>query len=118
MLRAFFLAHARSPGAGVDNYEMQNYIADIQNSEGRFAVVTKRWVQDAMDAAASGAFALDETPAAYGEVVWSWHRDPGVYPSGLCGYGNGDKKGRSPGGARRKPSNHCAGKAGMSRLYL
>ena len=32
--------------------------------------------------------------------------------------GNGDNKGRSPGRARSKPSNHCAGKAGMSRLYL
>jgi len=31
-----------------------------------------------MDAAASGAFAPDETFAAYGEVVWSWRRDPGV----------------------------------------
>ena len=34
------------------------------------------------------------------------------------GCGNGDNKGRSPGRARSKPSNHCAGKAGMSRLYL
>jgi hypothetical protein len=72
-------------------------------SEGRFAVVTKRWVWDAMDAAASGAFAPDENAAAYGEVVWSWRRDPGVYPARLCGHGNGDKKGRSPGRARRKP---------------
>ena len=22
----------------------------------------------------------DETPEAYGEVVWSWRRDRGVYP--------------------------------------
>ena len=28
------------------------------------------------------------------------------------------KKGRSPGRARSKPPNHCAGKAGMSWLYL
>jgi len=40
---------------------------------------------------------------ADGEVVWSWRRDPGVYPARLCGPGNGDKKGRSPGRARRKP---------------
>src|SRR5689334_4390708 len=60
----------------------------------------------------------DETFATYGEVVWSWRRDPGVYPSRPCGNGNGGKKGRSPGRARRKPSNHCAGKAGMSWLYL
>jgi hypothetical protein len=25
----------------------------------------------------------DETPAAYGEVVWSWRRDRGVYPARL-----------------------------------
>jgi hypothetical protein len=30
----------------------------------------------------------------------------------------GGKRGRSPGRARNKPSNHCAGKAGMSWLYL
>jgi hypothetical protein len=72
-------------------------------SEGRFAVVTKRWAWDAMDAAASGVSAPDENAAAYGEVVWSWRRDPGVYPARLCGHGNGDNKGRSPGRARRKP---------------
>src|SRR5262245_16660474 len=32
--------------------------------------------------------------------------------------GNGGKKGRFPGESAYKPSNHCAGKAGMSRLYL
>ena len=72
----------------------------------------------AMDAAASGASAPDENAAAYGEVVWSWRRDPGVYPPRPCGDGNGGNKGRSPGRARSKPQNHCAGKAGMSRLYL
>ncbi len=56
----------------------------------------------------------DENAAAYGEVVWFWRRDPGVYPACLCGLGNGDNKGRSPGRARRKPSNHCAGKAGVT----
>ena len=39
-------------------------------------------------------------------------------PACLCGPGNGGKKGRSPGRARNKPPNHCAGKAGMSWLYL
>src|SRR5215475_8564717 len=48
-------------------------------SEGRFAVGTKRWAWDAMDAAASGALAPDENAAAYGEIVWSWRRDPGVH---------------------------------------
>ena len=37
---------------------------------------------------------------AYGEIVWSWRRDPGVYPACPCGLGNGGKKGRSPGRAR------------------
>jgi hypothetical protein len=41
-----------------------------------------------------------KTPRAYGEIVWSWRRDPGVYPVRLCGPGNGDNKGRSPGRAR------------------
>ena len=49
--------------------------------------------------------APDETLTVYGEIVWSWRRDPGVYPACLCGLGNGDNKGRSPGRARisRKP---------------
>ena|SRR5436190_14227864 len=49
-------------------------------SEGRVAIVTKRWARDAMDAAASGGLPPDEIAAAYGEVVWSWRRDRGVYP--------------------------------------
>src|SRR5436190_202885 len=36
----------------------------------------------AMDAAASGSLLPDETSAAYGEVVWSWRRDRGVYFAG------------------------------------
>ena len=69
--------------------------------EGRFAIVTIRWAQDAMDAAASGGvFPPDVNAAVYGEIVWSWRRDPGVYPARLCGLGNGDNKGRSPGRAR------------------
>ena len=49
-------------------------------------------MRDAMDAAISGAsawFRKDHvrTPrrksAADGEVVWSWRRDPGVYPARL-----------------------------------
>ena len=39
----------------------------------------------------------DENAAAYGEIVWTWRRDPGVYPARLCGLGNGGNKGRSPG---------------------
>ena len=37
-----------------------------------------------MDAAASGGLARrTRTFAAYGEVVWSWRRDRGVYPARL-----------------------------------
>src|SRR5436190_14716022 len=38
-----------------------------------------------------------------------WRLFCGRYPAD-----NGDKKRRSPGRARRKPSNHCAGKAGVT----
>ena len=55
-----------------------------------------------------------ETCTADGEVVWSWRRDPGVKPRGKSHAGDGGKRGRSPGRARKKPSNHCAGKAGMT----
>jgi hypothetical protein len=82
------------------------YFAVPSPHEGRFAIVTIRWAWDAMDAAASGGLCSpDETFAADGEVVWSWRRDPGVYPLRLCGDGNGDNKGRSPGRVRisRKP---------------
>src|SRR5580765_3984174 len=54
----------------------------------------------------------DETPAAAGEIVWSWRRDPGVYPPCLCGAGNGDNKGRSPGRARISRKAIARGKPG------
>src|SRR5262245_59608263 len=65
-----------------------------------------------MDAAASGVSTPDENAAAYGEVVWSWRRDPGVDPARLCGDGNGDKKGRSPGRARISRKAVARGKPG------
>ena len=84
----------------VDTSANQNYMAPIPfPSEGRFAIVTKRWARDAMDAAVSP----DEAAAAYGKVVWSWRRDPGVNHAGPCWHGNGGKNGRSPGRARYKP---------------
>ena len=42
--------------------------------EGRFAIVTKRWARDAMDALAQKANELE----ADGEVVWSWRPLAGV----------------------------------------
>src|SRR5438552_9890617 len=65
-----------------------------------------------MDAVASGASAPGETSAAYGEVVWSWRRDPGVYPPRLCGVGDGGKRGRSPGRARISRKAIARGKPG------
>jgi hypothetical protein len=38
----------------------------------------------------------DENAAAYGEVVWSWRRDPGATLVGFLA-DNGGKKGRFPG---------------------
>jgi hypothetical protein len=66
--------------------------------EGRIAIVTTRWAQDAMDAAVSTA----NDPAAYGEVVWSWRRDPGATCGSLLPQ-NGGKKGRLPGESAYKP---------------
>src|SRR4051794_19114083 len=54
----------------------------------------------------------DEIAAAYGEVVWSWRRDRGVYFAGGYPVDNGDKKRRSPGRARSKPLNIAWGKPG------
>src|ERR1043166_8289682 len=53
--------------------------------EGRSRESSRNVVRVAMDVAASGGvFPPDEDAAAYGEVVWSWRRDPGVYPARLC----------------------------------
>ena len=57
----------------------------------------------AMDTAVSGAFAPDENTAVYGEVVWSWHRDPGATLAEVSSAGNGGKKGRFPGESTYKP---------------
>ena len=48
---------------------------------GRNAIVTERWrgLRWTLRRQA-GSFPPDETFAADGEVVWSWRRDPGVYP--------------------------------------
>jgi hypothetical protein len=64
----------------LDNYVNQKYIAiSPRHCEGRFAIVTKR------GAGCDGRLLRQviftgRNAAAYGEVVWSWRRDPGVYP--------------------------------------
>jgi hypothetical protein len=45
----------------------------------------------------------DENAAAYGEVVWSWRRDPGATLARNFPAGNGGKKGRFPGESTYKP---------------
>jgi hypothetical protein len=63
----------------LDNYVNRKYmICTSSPPEGRFAIVTERRARDAMDAEASGDLSPDEDAAAYGEVVWSWRRDPGA----------------------------------------
>src|SRR5262245_65229704 len=66
----------------------------------------------------AGSHPPDETFTAYGEVVWSWRRDPGATLAASVPLTTGARKAASPGRARISRKNHCAGKAGMSRLYL
>jgi hypothetical protein len=63
----------------------------------------ERWVRDAMDAAASGARAQTNEVEADGKIVWSWRPDAGVKSVGIFPAGDGGKRARSPGRARRKP---------------
>jgi hypothetical protein len=58
-----------------------------------------------------------KTLAADGEVVWSWRRDPGATSAEILRRQRGQER-PLPGESTYKPQNHCAGKAGMSRLYL
>jgi hypothetical protein len=83
-------ASSRNVGAGCDG---------AQACVGMFACRTKRGRRPAKSRG-PGAATLASIRAA------PWRR------------GNGGNKGRSPGRSRSKPSNHCAGKAGMFGLYL
>src|SRR5436190_24362591 len=68
----------------LDNSANQNYIVCTPGPhEGRFAIVTERWpgLQWALRRQVWLSMP-DETQAAYGEVVWSWRRDRGVYFAG------------------------------------
>src|ERR1043166_1721968 len=53
----------------------------------------------------------DENAAAYGEVVWSWRRDPGVKLAERSA-SDGGKRGRSPGRARISRRTIARGKPG------
>src|SRR5262245_18722758 len=89
-------------------YRNENEVHDPpcpEPTERRFAIVTIRRAQDAMDAAASGDLHRTKTPAADGEVVWSWRRDPGATLAGSIPPATGARKAASPGRPRisRKP---------------
>ena len=82
-------------------------------TEGRFAIVTIRRAQDAMDAAASGGvFPPDENAAAYGEIVWSWRRDPGATLAGVFPLTTGARKAASPRRVRISRKTIARGKPG------
>jgi hypothetical protein len=51
-----------------------SFRASSAREEGRFAIVTKRAAEDAVDAMAH----LTGAPVADGKVVWSWLLDAGV----------------------------------------
>src|SRR4051812_33736464 len=53
-----------------------------RHHEGRFAIVTERGAGCDGRCGVRRVRTPDETSAAYGEVVWSWRRDPGVYFAG------------------------------------
>ena len=101
------------PNRALDNYANQNYVV---RTPARLRDVAHRHDtlgRDAMDAAGVRRVrSPGETPAAYGEVVWSWRRDRGVYPLRPCGVGNGDNKRRSPGRARISRQTIAWGKPG------
>ena len=70
------------PNLPLDNYVNQNYFTPSpRRHEGRCAIVTQRGTGcDGRLPRQCDANRADENAAAYGEVVWSWRRDPGVYP--------------------------------------
>jgi hypothetical protein len=76
------------------------------------AIVTRAWCGLRWAASRRQVIFTRRTSAADGEIVWSWRRDPGVYPARLCGLGNGDNKGRSPGRARINRKTIARGKPG------
>src|SRR4030095_510908 len=67
-----------------------------------------------MDAVVSGGFfPPDETLTAYGEIVWSWRRDPGATPAGNFPPATGARKAASPGRARISRKALERGKPGV-----
>src|SRR4029434_7579078 len=54
----------------------------------------------------------DENAAAYGEVVWSWRRDPGATSAGVVLPATGARKAAAPGRARISRKAIARGKPG------
>jgi hypothetical protein len=52
----------------------------VPDQEGRFAIVTKCWVRDAVGVSMlqRGFSRADEQLGAHGEIVWFWHPDAGI----------------------------------------
>jgi hypothetical protein len=96
-----FLRHSKYRNGYLDYSANQNYIRAIPC---RLRGVS--WSSRHVGAGGDGPLrrqceqSCRRNATAAGEIVWSWRRDPGVYPVRLCGPGNGDNKGRSPGRAR------------------
>ena len=114
--------------------------AVLSRQEGRIAIVTNAR-RDVVDAAASGAtgclqggFGRERTQRARRTALMRTAKPCGPDTRGWCQAVGGEfdptgskshqagcdggKTNSSPGRARHKPSNHCAGNAGVLRLYL
>ena len=60
----------------------------------------------------AGSFPPDENVAAYGEIVWSWRRDPGATLAASVPPTTGARKAASPGRARISRKAIARGKPG------
>jgi hypothetical protein len=60
----------------------------------------------------AGSFPPDENVAAYGEIVWSWRRDPGATLAASVPPTTGARKAASPGRARISRKTIARGKPG------
>src|SRR4051812_18848176 len=98
----------------LDYYVNQNYLRAIPClHEGTLRIVTDRWrgLRWTLRRPA-GSFLPDETLAAYGEIVWSWRRDPGVKLAGKSRQVTGARKAASPGRARISRNTIARGRPG------
>ena len=82
--------------------------------EGRFAIVTERWRGMRWTWLRQVLFVPDETLATYGEVVWSWRRDPGVKLSGKSQIATVAKEAAHRGEHERSRQTIARGKPGCS----